>query len=116
MTISFGSCPVSARRAQRRLSECTQELGWSMGSALPADTEASDTPDSVYREQFPRSSSFGCGCAWGIRIAGLEMLTSGRSAFPDLDPLETCNGDLALFQTIVPETCVRFARQESGGT
>jgi hypothetical protein len=28
-----------------------------MGSALPADTEASDTPDSVYREQFPRSSS-----------------------------------------------------------
>jgi hypothetical protein len=28
-----------------------------MGSALSADTEASDTPDSVYREQFPRSSS-----------------------------------------------------------
>jgi hypothetical protein len=24
-----------------------------MGSALPADTEASDTPDSVYREHFP---------------------------------------------------------------
>jgi hypothetical protein len=30
-----------------------------MGSALPADTEASDTPGSVYREQFPKSSSFG---------------------------------------------------------
>jgi hypothetical protein len=24
-----------------------------MGSALPADTEASDTPVSVYRERFP---------------------------------------------------------------
>ena len=55
-----------------------------MGSALPADTEASDTPDSVYREQFRRSSSFGCDCVWGIRIAGLGMLTSGLTVNPQL--------------------------------
>jgi hypothetical protein len=69
-----------------------------MGSALPADTEASDTPDSVYREPFPRSSSFGCDCVWGVRIAGLGMLTSAQSTFPDLKHVATRFGDLASIQ------------------
>ena len=66
-----------------------------MGSALPADTEASDTPDSVYREQFPRdhrrqrSSSLDVIVSGGIRIAGLEMLTSGRRTFPGPTTLKT---------------------------
>jgi hypothetical protein len=60
-----------------------------MGSALPADTEAPDTPDSVYREQFTRSSSFGCDWVWGIRIGGLEMPISGQSRSPGLRRMET---------------------------
>jgi hypothetical protein len=67
-----------------------------MGSALPADTEASDTPDSVYREQFPQSSSFGCDCVWEIRISGLGLLTSGQKHVSILRELELILGDVSL--------------------
>jgi hypothetical protein len=49
-----------------------------MGSALPADTEASDTPATVYREHLRRSSVLG-GMEAGNRETGAELLTQGKS-------------------------------------
>ena len=59
-----------------------------MGSALPADTEASDTPASVYREQFPKSSLFGCDGDSKSRNQGWVVdCRPGHSLSTELEPL-----------------------------
>ena len=50
-----------------------------MGSALPADTEASDTPDSVYREQFSQIIFDGrliLGVLTGHRVEDFSALST----------------------------------------